>query len=80
MPTVSGHKMTVEAAELHPVSRPCKAFLVPRGASLNRTGMNGVIWAAGDPPSSTIEKPQRFKFFTGWWLTYPSEKYESQLG
>ena len=22
----------------------------------------------------------RLMLYTGWWLTYPSEKYESQLG
>ena len=41
-----------------------------------RTQLNGV--PAPAVPRAELEKP--CKVFTGWWLTYPSEKYESQLG
>jgi hypothetical protein len=34
------------------------------------------------PTVCELENPPllRDKSTTGWWLTYPSEKYESQLG
>jgi hypothetical protein len=33
----------------------------------------------GNPPSQFLGK-KRLEINHGWWYTYPSEKYESQLG
>ena len=32
------------------------------------------------PPTTELQGAAISSFFTGWWYTYPSEKYESQLG
>ena len=51
-------------------------------------------WIQHDPAPSTMKSWQKYQLprengcfsvffayhFTGWWYTYPSEKYESQLG
>jgi len=41
--------------------------------SINSMDVNGFFHHLGDLLSGT-------PWYAGWWLTYPSEKYESQLG
>ena len=73
----------------------CALTMIPKKGS-NRWKLVGVVLANSQPPENrtcsgtgSIQSPNGFvwnfrgntqKPISGWWLTYPSEKYERQLG
>ena len=50
--------------------------LVKGGTAIGKTMTCGGPWGFRHVESLCC----KCKYFTGWWYTYPSEKYESQLG
>ena len=71
-----------------PTPNSCTFQLVPR-LSAGGYLMWGQVWGPSSyqscfKPSARFEKKTNkqlcWKNIPGWWLTYPSEKYESQLG
>ena len=73
------HPATTPAAAVvaHRVSPQILTWRKKRQAPCN---FDGNLWRTHGVLASFFRYGNQWDMVTGWWLTYPSEKYESQLG